>query len=131
MKETKNSVGRLGEDFAADYLRRLGHDIVARNWTSGHLELDIVSRTGSALHIVEVKTREVPATVEPEVNFTLAKKSKLVRAAKAFINSDIVKAIPGAYNDDFEVFFDLVTVLLDGMDCQIEYYPKAFIPIHT
>ena len=43
MKTDRAVVGRKGEEEASQYLTRLGHRILARNWRGGHLELDIVT----------------------------------------------------------------------------------------
>ena len=41
-----NDLGKWGEDRAADYLQRKGYRIVARNWKSGHRDIDIIAMDG-------------------------------------------------------------------------------------
>ena len=54
---TKNSQrGRAGERLAALHLRRLGHLVLARNLRHPRGELDLVTRAGAELVVVEVKT---------------------------------------------------------------------------
>ena len=60
MDGSRHSVGKAGEDAAAAYLESLGHEILARGWRNGHLEVDIISETEKYLHFVEVKTRFCP-----------------------------------------------------------------------
>jgi len=48
--------GRAGEHLAARYLRRLGHRLLARNLRHPRAELDIVTKAGAHLVVVEVKT---------------------------------------------------------------------------
>ncbi len=127
MRPSGASVGRLGEEQAARYLIGLGHSIVARNWRSSHLELDIVSIKGRELHIVEVKSRTVPSELPPEAGLSAAKKRRMVAAAKAFLNSAERMRLPS----DLDVHFDAITVLVDGQDFEIEYYPQVFIPIYA
>lgn len=55
----KAALGRAGEDAAATLLHSHGMCILARNWRSGPLELDLVCREGDTLVFVEVKTREI------------------------------------------------------------------------
>ena len=55
-------IGQTGEDMACDFLLSRGHQILDRNWRSGHLELDIVSEAEDGLHFVEVKARTAPVT---------------------------------------------------------------------
>ena len=129
MKTDRPSVGRLGEEEASRYLSRLGHRILARNWRGGHLELDIVTLYGSELHIVEVKSRVAPVMAEPSRNVGREKQRRLVAAAQAFLHSDARKDLPA----NLEVFFDVMSVVFHGTgaDFDIEYYPKAFIPLYA
>lgn len=127
MTDGRAETGKRGEDEACRYLKEHGHDIVARNWRSSHLELDVVSLKGNGLHIVEVKSRTAPVMADPELNVTWKKQKRLVSAAKAFMASEERRALPL----DLEVFFDVVTVVFDGTDFEVEYYPQAFIPIYA
>ncbi len=52
-----NEIGTIGEDIAEEYLRRLGYEIVTRNFRRPYGEIDIVARErGGLLVFVEVKT---------------------------------------------------------------------------
>ncbi len=57
--EAGNRLGRTGEQLAAEHLRRLGYEIVERNYRTRWGELDIVARCGTVLAFCEVKTRRV------------------------------------------------------------------------
>jgi putative endonuclease len=50
-------LGPAGEQLAAEHLRRLGYEIVERNYTTRWGELDIVARHGATLAFCEVKSR--------------------------------------------------------------------------
>lgn len=129
MKTDRTTVGRRGEEEASLYLTRLGHKILARNWRGGHLELDIISLLGQELHVVEVKSRVAPVMAEPSRNVGRDKQRRMVAAAKAFLHSDERKNLPA----DLEIFFDVMSVVFygTGADFDIEYYPKAFIPLYA
>ena len=127
MKTERQNVGKKGEDKACDYLVRQGHTIIQRNWRSSHLELDVISMLPGELHIVEVKSRTAPVMASPEVNVDQRKRSRMVSAAKAFLHSKECGVLPR----DIEIFFDVLTVVFDGPEFEIEYYPKAFIPIYA
>ena len=129
MKTHRPTVGRRGEQEAGDYLARLGHRILARNWRCGHLELDLVTLTGNELHIVEVKSRTAPVMAEPQRNVGREKQRRLVAAAQAFLHSDERKNLPA----DLEVFFDVLSVVFygTGADFAVDYFPKAFIPLYA
>lgn len=127
METLQQKVGKRGEEQACSRLRELGHFILARNWRSGHLELDIVSLTPEGLHFVEVKSLTAPILSDPADKVDRVKQEKLVRAARAFLRSDYRKLLPG----DFEIFFDVVTVVFYNNGEEIEYFPQAFLPIYV
>ena len=129
MRTDRATVGRKGEEEASSYLARLGHRILARNWRSGHLELDIITLLGNELHIVEVKSRVAPVMAEPEQNVRRDKQRRMVAAANAFLHSADRKALPA----DLEIIFDVMSVVFfgTGADFEIEYYPNAFIPLYA
>jgi len=129
MKTDRAVVGRKGEEEASRYLAGLGHRILARNWRGGHLELDIVTLAGNELHFVEVKSRVAPVMAEPQRNVGREKQRRLVAAAQAFLHAEDRKDLPA----DLEVFFDVMSVVFygTGADFEIEYYPKAFIPLYA
>ena len=128
MKKETLSTGKMGEELACGYLVRQGHTILARNWRSDHLEVDIISQDGDGLHIVEVKTRRLPAVASPEANVGPAKRQHLVKAAKAWLASDDRPPVAAGA----ELFFDIVSVEFapDG-EAKLRYYPQAFIPIYV
>lgn len=82
---TTDETGRIGEEAAAAYLRREGFELCARNWRTGHYELDIVARKWDVLHVVEVKTRRTGSLTPPEAAATQAKFKALRRAAAAYL----------------------------------------------
>lgn len=127
MKTSRQITGKRGEEQACDYLCGIGHTIVERNWRNAHLELDIISMIHNELHIVEVKTRTAPVMAAPEINVDSRKRKRMVAAAKAYLHDKDRIMLPR----DTEIFFDVLTVVFDGPEFEIEYYPQAFIPIYA
>ncbi len=129
MKSDRSTVGRRGEEEASRYLHALGHRILARNWRGGHLELDIISLLGNELHVVEVKSRVAPVMAAPQHNVNRAKQRRMVAAAQAFLHSDERGKLPA----DLEIYFDVMSVIFygTGSDFEVEYFPKAFIPLYV
>lgn len=74
-------LGRRGEELAARHLRRLGHEILDRNWRSpsGRGELDIVTLLEERVIAVEVKTRSSVAFGHPFEAIRRAKLERLYR----------------------------------------------------
>ena len=121
------NLGRKGESIACRFLEERGHTVIDRNWRSGHLEIDIVSMDGAGLHFTEVKSRTAPYAARPEENVGYYKQQKLIRAAKAYLNSLAHKGV----RSDFEIFFDILSVVFDGPRTEITYFPSAFLPIYV
>jgi putative endonuclease len=56
MEKYKKTIGRFGEDLAADFLLKRGYAIIDRNIKIGHGEIDLIASKQSELVFVEVKT---------------------------------------------------------------------------
>lgn len=84
-----NTLGKWGEDVAANYLISQGWYIRHRNWTFNHKEIDIVciDEDMTTLLIVEVKTRTTDAFGAPDEFISLEKKNNLIIAAHAYVRS--------------------------------------------
>ena len=78
---------------------------------------------------MEVKSRVAPVMAEPQRNVGREKQRRLVAAAQAFLHDESRKDLPA----DLEVFFDVMSVIFygTGAEFDIEYYPKAFIPLYA
>ena len=50
-------MGRAGEELAAEHLRGLGYEVLARNFRCRRGEIDLVCRRGGEVSLVEGKTR--------------------------------------------------------------------------
>ena len=53
--------GQRGEELAAQWYRRNGYTVVARNWRCAIGEIDLLARRGATLVVCEVKTRRSDA----------------------------------------------------------------------
>ena len=57
--DPRHSLGRRGEQLAAEHLERLGYRVVARNYRTRFGELDLVATDDYVLVFCEVKTRRL------------------------------------------------------------------------
>lgn len=121
---SRQTTGKFGEDMAADYLEGRGFTILARNWRSGHYELDIVALDGDGIHFVEVRTRINPKIL-PQETVNPPKQRKVIEAAKRFLKDEAYRKF-----SDFEAFFDIVGVTVASDGTELEYIPQAFIPMY-
>jgi putative endonuclease len=96
------STGRTGEDAAAEFLRRLGYEILARNYRHARREIDIVARDGRTTVFVEVKTLRAGNGREPVEAVTPGKLYRIRGVALGWL----------AANGGGRCRFDVVTVRL-------------------
>lgn len=55
--DPRHAFGRRGEDAAAEFLRRRGLEVLARNVRTAFGEIDLVAMDGDVVVFVEVKSR--------------------------------------------------------------------------
>lgn len=106
-------MGQEGEDWACQYLRQQGYEIIARNWRSRFGEIDIIARDNESLVFVEVKTRSKTGFGGPEAALDVHKRKRIIAAAKAYLSM---------VESDLPVRFDLVAIQGEG----VTLYKGAF-----
>lgn len=84
--KAQQRVGRWGEQAAAEYLEGQGYVILARNFRSGHSEIDIIARQENVLVFVEVKARSSNRYGYPEYSVSPKKRLHLLSAAEKYIH---------------------------------------------
>lgn len=81
MTYARKSTGSLGEDLAADFLRRAGYKILERNLKTFFGEIDILAERHAVLVLVEVKTKRGAAFGLPQEMVHRHKQHKLRQLA--------------------------------------------------
>lgn len=79
--------GRHAESIVADYLKKQGHKILARNYKTKFYEIDIVSATKDHVYFTEVKYRKNNSHGDPLEFIDKAKQRQIAFAAEAFMES--------------------------------------------
>ncbi len=112
-------IGAAGEKAAEEWLAGEGFEIVARNWRSGHYELDIVAKRGDTIHFVEVKTRDDASWESPEDAMNRAKQRSFRMAVQAWLAQN---------PSDLEPQMDLIAIYTstDGKP-RVRYIPETVI----
>jgi putative endonuclease len=83
----KDTVGKTGEQFAADYLWTQGCKILCRNYKQGKAgELDVVVRHGDVLAFVEVKTRSTEDFGRPALAVDQAKREHIAEGVMLWLS---------------------------------------------
>ena len=79
------TMGRLGEDFAAQVLAAEGFTILARNYRCSFGEIDLIARRENELYFIEVKTRRSDRFGRPSEAVNLHKQSRIKKAASYYL----------------------------------------------
>ena len=87
MSDHRQSLGKRGEAYAADYLAARRYAILERNWHCPRGELDLVTERDGQVIFVEVRTRQTDRLGTPEESITPAKRAKLIAAAQTYLDA--------------------------------------------
>jgi putative endonuclease len=121
--DARQSLGRLGEQLAAEHLMRRGFQIVERNYRTRWGELDIVAFDGSTMAFCEVKTRRLaPGTGSPFEALRALKRSRVRKMAGHWLIARTQRPHPDILR------FDAIGVTFDraGRLVGIEHLEGAF-----
>jgi putative endonuclease len=119
---TNAQLGRRGERTARRFVRRLGWNILVRNWRHATLgEVDVVALDGMTVVFAEVKTRRADSASVPEDAMRPAKRDHLRSLARAFMRQYNLTRLP--YR--FDVL--AVTVRPWPWPCRVVHYAGAFV----
>ena len=120
MTKERITLGRRGEDLAAQHLKKKGYIILERNYKLRSGEIDIVAKENNTISFIEVRTRSSLEFGSPFDSVTTSKQRQIIRTALHYIK----------VNDlfDYEVRFDVVSVLKNpgANTARIELIKNAF-----
>ena len=121
-----NDLGKWGEEYAEDYLKKAGYIILERDWRYGRSkrDIDIICKTPDRKTVVfiEVKTRASEELTDPEDAVDRKKIRFLGQAANEYVKmQDIVE----------ELRFDIIALLGRKGSARIEiiHIEDAFNPL--
>jgi len=112
-----NELGTRGENAAVEFLQQNGHEILARNYKHGKVEIDIVSKEESLTVFSEVKTRSTDYFGYPEESVDKKKRKKIKRAAEEYMFEN---------NLETEVRFDIISITTTNGNLKIYHIKDAF-----
>ena len=119
--DARKSLGRRGEQLAAEHFERLGWEILARNHRTRFGELDLIARDGATLVFCEVKTVRL-GRGSPWDSLHPFKRAQVRRMAGLWFAE-------GGERPYFEELrFDAVGVVLDARDAlvRLDHLEGAF-----
>jgi putative endonuclease len=109
----RSEVGAWGEAIAAKRLAEQGYTMLARNWRSGHGELDIIAEHAGVITFIEVRTRRSDAYGAPEETITSRKRAKLIETAQAYLEAHALT--------DVQWQIDVIAIDLDHSNALLRY----------
>jgi putative endonuclease len=118
MTQTRQSLGKIGENLACAELERRGYAILARRYRHRRAELDIVAQDGPTLVFVEVKAREGREFGDGAEAVTRHKRRRIVVAAMAYLLQNRIGERPCR--------FDVVSIQMQAGEPTIELVQGAF-----
>ena len=121
MNLSSYALGRAGEELAAEYLRKEGFFIAARNYRSQRGEIDIIAESRNLILFVEVKLRSADAGYFPREAVTKTKQKRILHAANNYIYRSKNHTQPR---------FDIIEIIMnerqDLKDADVKWIQNAF-----
>ena len=115
-----NDTGTKGEKLAVTFLENKGYKVLETNWRFKNFEADIIAIINKTLVVAEVKTRKSNYFGEPETFVNKQKQKNLIKTAHAYILRNQL---------DFEVRFDIISIILGDNQMKINHIEDAFYPV--
>jgi putative endonuclease len=115
---SNQNVGKYGEDRAAEFLEKIGYEIIERNWRGSGGEIDIVARDRDCLVFAEVKTRTRTVFGHPFEAITTRKVQTMRKLVSQWCH--------GQGYSLSKVRLDAISVLIVGGRVNIEHLKQVF-----
>ena len=106
----KQSIGKLGENAAAKFLRKKEYRILKRNFRNYYGEIDIIARDNNYTVFVEVKTRTSLDFGYPAEAVNFNKQHKIIKGSQTF---------PGLKQNSC-IRYDIIEVYMNKNENKIE-----------
>ena len=118
-QDTRRQFGDRGEALAVALLEREGYEILERNVSCRHGEIDIIAVKDTVHCFVEVRSRATDIWGGPVESVVFAKQRKVVKASIYWLQRQrLLDRVP--------VRFDVISVVGRGADARVEHLPGAF-----
>ncbi|MBO3699292.1 YraN family protein [Fabibacter sp. E12] len=111
------TIGRKGENLAAEHLKGKGYEILEQNYRFKKSEIDLICLDDDLLVFVEVKTRSSRAFGEPESFVSDNQKESILKAAERYMLDVDWKG---------DLRFDIVAIVYTNTEQEIMHLKDAF-----
>jgi putative endonuclease len=116
--DARTTFGRIGEELAAEYLRKLGFTVLERNYRCSQGEIDIVAGRDGLVVFCEVKCRHSARWGEPSEAVGWRKQQRLRHLAASWLGDRRPASA--------DVRFDVVSVVVREGVPELTHIPDAF-----
>ena len=106
METPSQTLGIVGEELAAQYLRAQGYKLLIRNYENALGELDLIAKDKGVLVFVEIKSRSSAALGSGFESITFKKRRQITRCALAYLKRYCIADVPCR--------FDVVSILFEN-----------------
>ena len=89
-----NSLGKLAELKACDYLEKRHYKLLSANYRSRFGEIDLIMKKVKYICFIEVKMRNEKSIASPKEFVTQSKQNKIVKTAQCYLMSNNTKLQP-------------------------------------
>lgn len=111
-------IGNAGETLIAEYLRKKGYIISAKNYRTKFGEIDVIAENNQEILFVEVKTRSEKSKVRPYEYVNIAKRRKIYITSRIYLQRNGFGLQPRY--DVAEVF------VAENGEMRLNYFENAF-----
>ena len=116
--DRRRLVGQHGERHAERFLRRLGYEIIDRNYRWQRGEIDLVARDHGTVVFVEVRTHRVKSFGDPLASVNQRKQRQIAKTALHYVSR--------YHLHDHATRFDVVGIMGEGDLAQVTHIKSAF-----
>jgi putative endonuclease len=106
MSKYKKQLGKIGEDYAVEYLKSKGYEVIGRNVYVGGGEIDVVTKKDDMIIFIEVKTRKSDRYVDILDSIDDAKEEALVTSCEEYLIKNDLETV------DYRI--DLIGIILNN-----------------
>lgn len=82
----KKKLGKMGEEIASEYLKKLGYKIVTKNFRTRYGEIDLICEKNDSIIFVEVRTKSNLNLLSPEESITSKKIDRLKKSSLEYLS---------------------------------------------
>lgn len=109
-------IGNFGEDLAIKYLIAKKYKIIGRNFSSGHLEIDIIAKIKEKIVFIEVKARTNSAFETADEAVNSRKNNNLNRAVRRYLEKNNIT------HDNIRLDLIAIDIDKDKKTARIKHY---------